>query len=124
MYKLVTVDSLAVYCDGPSPPPSSASPHPPLSGNPEEGTSTDARLAAARGSFLAGALSDEELEGMFKMSLTGGEDRHSYVVIPASPSLRLRVQRGGGGGTRCKSEAFFNDVGLPFFRSMSRSTYM
>lgn len=49
---------------------------------------------------------------MFRTSLAGGRDGHSYVVIPASPSFRLRVQRGGGGGggARCKVEAFFHEV--------------
>lgn len=69
---------------------------------------------------MAAALTDQDLEGMFRMSLAGGGDRHSYVVIPASPSFRLRVQRNGGGGSgsggaawsaKYKVQAFFNEVG-------------
>ena len=174
MYKLVSVDSLAAYCDEPPPsasppkrPPASSPPvvnaagkveTPSLSSSPndetvaaatgvgetageetvgnekivfetagnetaggEAGISRTGRKcdgAAACRSFLAAGLSDEDLEGMFRTSLAGGEDGHSYVVVPASPSFRLRVQRGGGGGTcasdggssKYKVEALFNDV--------------
>ncbi|CAM9596217.1 unnamed protein product, partial [Ectocarpus sp. 12 AP-2014] len=71
------------------------------------------------GSFLASGLTDEDLESMFRTSLAGGGDRHSYVVIPASPVFRLRVQRDGGGdgggmggSSKYKIQAFFNEVGL------------
>lgn len=49
---------------------------------------------------------------MFRASLAGGEGEHSYVVIPASPIFRLRLQKesGGDGGAWCKVEAFFNEV--------------
>lgn len=190
MYKLVSVDSLAAYCDEPPPsappkrPPASSPPtrnaagkveNPPRSSSPNDETVTAAAVTAAaagvptvgdetvgietvgfetvgnetvgnetvgdeagrirrrgdkkRGgtaacrSFLAAGLSDEDLEGMFRTSLAGGEDGHSYVVVPASPSFRLRVQRGGdggggggvggvgdGGSSKYKVEAFFNDV--------------
>lgn len=117
VYKLVTVDSLAVYCDEPRRPPaaskaSSQSLSSLVSGNSKADTDLDG-VSLSSGSFLAAGLSDEVLEGMFKRSLTSEKDSHSYVVIPASPSLRLRVQRGGdgGGGARCKAQAFFTDVG-------------
>lgn len=181
VYKLVTVDSLAAYCD--EPPPSAPPRRPPASSPPTENatgrveipsspaSTVDGSAAAAavagvpggpetvgdetvgndsaadetagfdsaadeavgdkpgarrkRGgtaacrSFLAAGLSDEDLEGMFRTSLAGGEDGHSYVVVPASPSFRLRVQRGGdgggggsdgGGSSKYKVEAFFHDV--------------
>lgn len=49
---------------------------------------------------------------MFRASFAGGEGEHSYVVIPASPVFRLRLQKeaGGDGGAWCKVEAFFNEV--------------
>ncbi|CAN0107788.1 unnamed protein product, partial [Laminaria digitata] len=160
VYKLVSVDSLAVYCDEPPPsappkrPPASSPPthnaagkveNPPRSSSPNDETVAAAAVTAAaadeagrirrgdrkRGgtaacrSFLAAGLSDEDLEGMFRTSLADGEDGHSYVVVPASPSFRLRVQRGGdggggggvggvgdGGSSKYKVEAFFNDVGV------------
>ena len=168
VYKLVTVDSLAAYCDEPPPsaprrPPASPPTEkatgrletPPRSvpavdysaagmtatgipGFPETvgdetvgndsaaddavGDKTRARKTcggtAACRSFLATRLSDEDLVGMFRKSLAGGENGHSYVVVPASPSFRLRVQRGGdggggssdGGSSKYKVEAFFHDV--------------
>lgn len=157
MYKLVSVDSLAVYCDEPlppSPPPTATSSQSPsdaetpisprsatASPPPAIGSATGARAhhpvaddnAKKRGgmvysSFLEAGLSDEDLEGMFRASLAGEGDRHSYVVIPLSPSIRLRVQKdgngegggasggssggggGGSGGPRCKVEAFLNEV--------------
>ncbi|CAM9729590.1 unnamed protein product [Ectocarpus sp. 6 AP-2014] len=161
VYKLVSVDSLAVYCDeelstptcppghpaasssaavaatgsdAAEVPPRSGSALPPLSlspslsqpGNDEEHggevppTSGGGSGAAGRDrSFLASGLTDEDLESMFRTSLAGGEDRHSYVVIPASPVFRLRVQRedggdggGMGGSSKYKIQAFFNEVGL------------
>lgn len=142
MYKLVSVDSLAVYCDeefrprcrsaaaatttgsssssgsstGKKPPPP-PSPHAAGGGGNQ---SKETEEPGERSSFLAAGLTDEDLEGMFRTSLAEGGDRHSYVVIPASPSFRLRVQRnatsggGGGGGTarsKYKVQAFFNEVG-------------
>ncbi|CAM9181313.1 unnamed protein product, partial [Ectocarpus fasciculatus] len=157
VYKLVSVDSLAVYCDEEvSPPPrprghhtasssaavaatdshaaevpprsgsalqSSSSPSLPQPGNDEEiggevpPASGGGSGAAGRDrSFLAPGLTDEDLESMFRTSLAGGGDRHSYVVIPASPVFRLRVQRDGGGdgggSSKYKIQAFFNEVGL------------
>lgn len=152
MYKLVSVDSLAVYCDEDLSPPS---PDPVYnasvagatggsgSGSGIENVSPRAGSASPSSSslstptgdvevggdgptcsrsdrsFLATGLTDEDLEGMFRTSLAGGGDRHSYVVIPASPYFRLRVQRdggsGGGGGvggsSKYKVQAFFNEVG-------------
>lgn len=159
MYKLVSVDSLAVYCDEEVPPPpsrpSGAQPTAPSTGETagrgngrstkgktsepvptsspsllSDGDSTEKHgginLSSSRTSggstrdrcFLAAGLTDEDLEGMFRTSLAEGEDRHSYVVIPASPFFRLRMQRDGGdgGGGMCSSskykvQAFFNEVG-------------
>lgn len=156
MYKLVSVDSLAVYCDEELSPPPRPSGHPaasssaavaatgsdatersgsalpssssppslPQPGNVEEiggegpPASGGGNGAAGRDrSFLASGLTDEDLESMFRTSLAGGGDRHSYVVIPASPVFRLRVQREGGGegggmsgSSKYKIQAFFNEV--------------
>ncbi|CAM9213516.1 unnamed protein product [Discosporangium mesarthrocarpum] len=43
-----------------------------------------------------------------------GEGGHMYLVIPTSPSLRLEVQRGGGGdgGPRCRAQVLLNEVGV------------
>lgn len=159
MYKLVSVDSLAVYCDEEVPPPplrppraqsaasstsgtsgrvsssegkssqstppsSSSSPPPPFSRG-DRGTAHPSSGGNEGGgicdrSFLAAGLTDEDLEGMFRTSLAEGGDRHSYVVIPASPFFRLRMQRDGGAGggsgggmggsSKYKVQAFFNEV--------------
>lgn len=139
VYKLVSVDSLAVYCDEELPPPATSTekkppasgvdarspPPPPLrpthAGDQSEETGEPrdrSEEPGERSSFLAAGLTDADLEGMFRTSLMGGGGRHSYVVIPASPSFRLRVQRNGGGGggggaaggSKYKVQAFFNEV--------------
>lgn len=141
VYKLVSVDSLAVYCDEDLPPPrgsattttsennpptsglgsGSPAPPPPPAANAGD-QSKEAREPrersgepGERSSFLAAGLTDEDLECMFRTSLAGGGDSHSYVVIPASPSFRLRVQRNAGvggaaGSSKYKVQAFFNEV--------------
>ena len=106
---------------GSAPQSSSSPPSLPQPGNDEEigggvpPASGGGSGAAGRDrSFLAPGLTDEDLESMFRTSLAGGGDRHSYVVIPASPVFRLRVQRDGGGdgggSSKYKIQAFFNEV--------------
>lgn len=107
MHKLVTVDSLGVYCDD------------------VQQTDQSPSLPSC---FLAEGGTDAELVGIFRTSMAPadhnggpgqgrgalGKGQHEYVVMPVSPSFRLRVQKGdgdGGGGARCKVQAIFNEVG-------------
>lgn len=128
VHKLATVDSLAVYCDGPSASSLSSAGRTSSAawagvkkaGMAQPGPAGHAKSSAyeVNRSYLAGGVGDD-LERMFKASLAVGHKWHDYVVIPTSPSFRLRIQRGGGsggvgggvlGGACYKVQAIFNEV--------------